>query len=69
MRLVKIIIGLLFLIILITGCESISQYQCDIHLDDDKMLTMNVKIPMLDVSGFIDHMYRQMNGKWPRSRE
>lgn len=49
-------------------CKDDSEF-VEVSLDDDKMLTMNVKIPMLDVSGFIDHMYRQMNGKWPRSRE
>ena len=41
----------------------------EVSLDDDKMLTMNVKIPLQDFSGFIDHVYRQMDGKWPRSRE
>ena len=40
-----------------------------ISVSEDKMLTIHTTIPMLDFSGFVDHVYKEMDGKWPRSRE
>jgi calcineurin-like phosphoesterase family protein len=51
-----------------SGANNDSEF-VKVTVSEDKMLTIHTTISMLDFSGFIDHVYKQMDGKWPRSRK